>query len=171
MQVHKKTWACWWFLWIFGGWCGLGVVGMGCSDGNLVDPKDIGAIGSAGGFVRLDSGAFLQIPSFALDHGVLVELKGVPVSSIPSDWLALSAAISILPDKVVFGVQQYPMLYLPLELRSLPTQRNVLEIGIYQWIDNVWKPYPLYSLQEAYGFAVVWLKETGTYAAFLKPSS
>lgn len=147
----------------------LGLGQMDCSDGNLTNPEEIGAIGSAGGFLRADVGASLKIPSFALDHAVLFELKVTPVSSPPAGWVALSQAVAILPEKIRFGSQQYALLSLPLELSRLPSQRNVLDLFVAQQVDNQWKPYALYALQESTGSMLVWVQETGTFAVFLKP--
>lgn len=149
----------------------FGLIGLfvclGCSS-ELTDPADIGAIGSAGGVVRPEIGSsVLEIPPQALDNSLILTIKEAPVTDPPANHITLSDAISVEPAPVAFGAQQFAFLTVPLKIDAVPANANLLNLKVFRKTDKGWEAHEQFSIKEHDRVAIVWLQETGTYAAFL----
>ncbi len=150
------------------GWVLIGFLGLGCSGPTLTDPSEIGAIGSAGGVVRSDtSAAILEVPAQSLDNSLILQITEAAVSNPPANHTTLSDAITVEPEAVPFGKQQFAFLSIPLKRDAVPSNASILNLKIFRKTESGWEAYDRFSLQEGFDFVVVWLEQTGTYAAFL----
>lgn len=140
----------------------------GCSEGT--DPSEIGAIGSAGGFLRSDFGPTLSVPPLALDNAVRIELVAAQISPPSSSLTALSTGVSVLPEKLQFGEKQYPLLTIPLDLSKLTSGRTILDVEVFVQRNKKWEKFTRFSIQEEFSSVVLQIAQTGIFAVFVGPS-